>query len=78
LGVLAEFLDDLPYRSNIMRLTEDDWYRLSVGEQQAIIDGLKSKIRRYRKYNNDVDNWISFGTSEPGDAVYRIPLAMMP
>ncbi|MCK5418518.1 MAG: VWA domain-containing protein, partial [Desulfobacterales bacterium] len=47
LGVLAEFLDDLPYRSNIMRLTEEDWYRLSVGEQQAIVNNLKSKIRRY-------------------------------
>ena len=44
LGFLAEFLDDLPYRSSIMRLTEEDWYRLSVGEQQAIVDDLKSKI----------------------------------
>ncbi len=40
LGFLAEFLVDLPYRSSIMRLTEEDWYRLSVGEQQAIINNL--------------------------------------
>jgi serine/threonine-protein kinase PpkA len=78
LGVLAEFLDDLPYRSSIMRLTEDDWYRLSVGEQQALIDDLKSKLRRYQGYNNDVANWVSFGVSDPGDAVYRVPLSMMP
>ena len=78
LGVLAEFLDDLPYRSNIMRLTEEDWYRLSVGEQQAIINNLKSKIRRYTQIHDDVANWATFGAVEPGDAVYRIPLSLMP
>ena len=78
LGVLAEFLDDLPYRSNIMRLTEEDWYRLSVGEQQAIINNLKSKIRRYTHIHDDVDNWVTFGAEKPGDAVYRIPLSIMP
>ena len=78
LGFLSEFLEGLPYRSNIMRLTEEDWYRLSVGEQQAIIDDIKSKIRRYEAYHNDVSNWVSFGPGEPGDAVYRVPLNMMP
>lgn len=78
LGLLGEFLDDLPYRSSIMRLTEEDWYRMSVGEQQALVDDLKSKIRRYRQYNEDVSNWISFGSTEPGDSVYRVPLSIMP
>jgi serine/threonine-protein kinase PpkA len=78
LGALAEFLDDLPYRSNIMRLTEEDWYRLSVGEQQTIVNNLKSKIRRYTQIHDDVANWITFGAEEPGDAVYRIPLSLMP
>jgi serine/threonine-protein kinase PpkA len=78
LGFMAEFLDDLPYRSSIMRLTEEDWYRLSVGEQQAIVDDLKSKIRRYEAYHNDVTNWVSFGSGDPGEAVYRVPLGMMP
>jgi serine/threonine-protein kinase PpkA len=78
LGLLGEFLDDLPYRSSIMRLTEEDWYRMSVGEQQALVDDIKSKIRRYRQYNNDVSNWISFGSANPGDSVYRVPLSMMP
>ena len=78
LGILAEFLDGLPYRSSIMRLTEEDWYRLSVGEQQALVDDLKSKIRRYRQYHDDVENWVSFGTTDPGDSVYRVPLSVMP
>ena len=78
LGFLAEFLDDLPYRSSIMRLTEEDWYRMSVGEQQELVDSLKSKIRRYQQYHDDVGNWVDFGTTDPGDAVYRVPLKMMP
>jgi serine/threonine-protein kinase PpkA len=61
-----------------MRLTEEDWYRMSVGEQQALVDDIKSKIRRYQQYNNDVSNWISFGSTNPGDSVYRVPLSMMP
>jgi serine/threonine-protein kinase PpkA len=78
LGVLAEYIDDLPYRSNIMRLTEEDWYRLSVGEQQAIVNNLNSKIRRYTQIHDDVANWMTFGAAEPGDAVYRVPLSLMP
>jgi serine/threonine-protein kinase PpkA len=78
LGLIGEFLDDLPYRSSIMRLTEEDWYRMSVGEQQALIDDLKSKFKRYQQYHDDVDNWISFGATDPGDMVYRVPLSMMP
>ena len=78
LGILAEFLDDLPYRSNIMRLTEEDWYRLSLGEQQAFINNLKSKIKRYTQIHDDVANWTSFGAKEPGDAVYRVALSLMP
>ena len=78
LGLLGEFLDDLPYRSSIMRLTEEDWYRMSVGEQQALVDDIKSKIRRYQQYNNDVSSWLSFGSPDPGDSVYRVPLTMMP
>jgi serine/threonine-protein kinase PpkA len=61
-----------------MRLTEEDWYRMSVGEQQALVDDLKSKIKRYQQYHDDVDNWVSFGATAPGDMVYRVPLSMMP
>jgi serine/threonine-protein kinase PpkA len=42
------------------------------------VDDIKSKIRRYQQYNDDVSNWISFGATAPGDSVYRVPLSMMP
>ncbi|MBQ2477130.1 MAG: VWA domain-containing protein [Desulfovibrio sp.] len=78
LGVLGEFLEGLPYRSEVMLLKEDDWYRKSVGEQTAFINRLKSKIARYEEYDRDRANWESFGMSSAGDWVYRVPLDMLP
>jgi serine/threonine-protein kinase PpkA len=51
---------------------------VSVGEQQAIVNNLKSKIKRYTHIHDDVANWVTFGAAEPGDAVYRVPLSLMP
>jgi serine/threonine-protein kinase PpkA len=78
LGVLGEFLEGLPYKSDIMRLTEDDWYRMSIGEQTAFINRLKSRIARYEEYDRDTSNWESFGAPYAGDWVYRVPLNMLP
>ena len=78
MGVLGEFLDDLPYKSDIMLLTEEDWYRMSVGEQTAFVNRLKSRIARYEEYDKDRSNWESFGAKNTGDWVYRVPLSMLP
>lgn len=78
LGVLGEFLDDLPYKSDIMLLREEDWYRMSIGEQTAFINRLKSRLARYEEYDRDRDNWESFGQTNAGDWVYRVPLSMLP
>lgn len=78
LGVLGEFLDGLPYKSSVQRITEERWYALSVGEQTAFINELRSKIRLYAEFHDDKDNWESFGAANPGDAVYRVPLSMLP
>ena len=78
LGVLAEFLEGLPYKSDIMLLREEDWYRMSIGEQTAFINRLKSRLARYEEYDRDRANWESFGQSNAGDWVYRVPLNMLP
>ncbi|MDO5536474.1 MAG: vWA domain-containing protein [Desulfovibrionaceae bacterium] len=78
LGVLGEFLDGLPYRSEVMLLTEEDWYRKSVGEQTAFINRLKSKLSRYEEYDRDRDLWEGFGMYSANDWVCRIPLDMLP
>ncbi len=78
LGVLAEFLEGLPYKSDIMLLREEDWYRMSIGEQTAFVNRLKSRLARYEEYDKDRANWESFGQANAGDWVYRVPLSMLP
>ncbi|MDD2966163.1 MAG: VWA domain-containing protein [Desulfovibrionaceae bacterium] len=78
LGVLGEFLDGLPYKSDIMLLREEDWYRMSIGEQTAFVNRLKSRLARYEEYDKDSAHWESFGSPNTGDWVYRVPLSMLP
>lgn len=77
-GLLGEYLDGLPYRSKVLAMTQDLWLSLSVAEQQDFIDELESKIRLYETFHNDTANWVRFGAAEPGDALYRVPLATLP
>lgn len=77
-GVLGEYLEGLPYKSEILGLTEADWYSKSVGEQTQFIDHLRSRIARYDEYDKDRGNWESFGSPNPGDWVYRVPLTALP
>jgi serine/threonine-protein kinase PpkA len=77
-GVLGEYLDGLPYKSDILGMTESDWYNKSVGEQAQFINRLRSRIARYDEYDKDRANWESFGSPNPGDWVYRVPLTALP
>src|SRR5690606_13328467 len=77
-GVLGEYLEGLPYRSKSLNMTQDLWLSLSVAEQQDYIDELESKIRLYETFHNDIANWVRFGDAQPGDALYRVPLATLP
>ena len=78
LGVLGEFLEGLPYKSAVMDLTEEDWYRKSVGEQTAFINRLKSKLTLYDEYDRDKTQWEGFGINNASERVCRIPLDMLP
>lgn len=78
MGLMGEFLEGLPYKSDIMLLREEDWYRMSVGEQTAFVNRLKSRVARYEEYDKDRAHWESFGATNPGDWMYRVPLTMLP
>ena len=78
LGVLPEFLEGLPYVSWIMGMTAEGWSAMSSMEQDAKIRELESKIQLYKEYHNDTANWKSFGSPDPADAMYRVPLTSLP
>ncbi len=79
LGLLGEYLEDLPYRSRVLALDEATWNRWSIGEQVAFLDDLSARIRLYQRFHDDVDNWVMLdGGAAPGDAVYPVPLSALP
>ncbi len=79
LGLLGEYLEDLPYRSRVLALDEAMWNRWSIGEQVAFLDDLAARIRLYQRFHDDVDNWVALdGGASPGDAVYPVPLSALP
>lgn len=79
LGLLGEYLDDIPYRSQITALDEDTWAGMSIQEQEKFVRELYSKLRHYRIYNEDQTRWVSLSEeSDPRDYVYPIPLEALP
>jgi hypothetical protein len=76
---MGEYLEGLPYQSRIMGLDQDTWARMGVGQQQALIDDVKSKIALYQRFHDDVDRWVQLNPEgAAGDAVYPIPLDVLP
>lgn len=79
LGLLGEYLDGLPYKSDVMGLSRDVWTSWSVTEQEQLLDTLRRKLRLYRVFNEDADRWIRLASdADEGDAVYPVPLTALP
>ncbi len=79
LGLLGEYLDNVPYKSDVTSLDQETWKSMSGIEQEKFIRNLNSKVRYYQKCNADVDRWISLSEgSDPRENVYPIPLEMLP
>lgn len=79
LGLLGEYLDDLPYKSDVMALTRDDWVAWSTSEQEELLDKLRRKLRLYQLFNDDVGRWVALAPgADAGDTVYPVPLEALP
>lgn len=80
LGLMGEYLDDLPYRSKLMGIDQATWSAWSIAEQQALLNELEAKARLYERFHNDSALWVQLGGpgGNPGDAVYPIPIDALP
>lgn len=79
LGLMGEYLEDLPYQSEVLNLDEETWLSWDGLQQERFIRRLATKLRHYQRYNEDVDRWVSLAEgADPRDDVYPIPLEMMP
>lgn len=79
MGVLGEYLEDLPYQSEVLNLDEETWKSWDGLAQEKFIRNLSTKLRHYQRYNADVDRWVALANdSDARDNVYPVPLEMMP
>lgn len=79
LGVMGEYLEDLPYHSEVLNLDEETWKSWDGLAQEKFIRTLSTKLRHYQRFNADVDRWVSLAEgSDARDDVYPVPLEMMP
>jgi len=79
MGLMAEYLEGLPYLSEVLSLDEDTWKGMEGLEQERFIRRLTTKLRHYRRYNADTDRWVSLAPgSDPRDHVYPVPLEALP
>ena len=77
-GVVGEFLEGLPYRSQIMDLSEERWINAGT-ERREIIDGLRQKLSLYRRIHNNPANWTALHENAPdGEHVYAMPFSVLP
>jgi serine/threonine-protein kinase PpkA len=78
-GLVGEWLDDLPYTSQMMNLTEARWLSRSFAEQQEVLDAIEEKIQLYRRIHDDTDRWITLAPDAPkGETVTTVPLDALP
>ena len=79
MGLMAEYLDGLPYKSDVLSLDEETWKGMEGLEQEKFIRRLNTKLKYYQRYNADVDRWVSLAEgSDPRDHVYPVPLEALP
>ncbi len=78
IGGSLEYLDRLPYRSTILRMTEDRWLQ-SAMMRRDVIDGLRQKLTQYRKWLFDAGVWTPPYEGAPdGEHVYAMPFDVLP
>ncbi len=79
MGLLGEYLDDLPYKSRIQELDEESWSAMGADEQNRLIEDLEQKLKFYQNCNDDTDRWVKLADgAAASDSVYPIPLEALP
>lgn len=79
LGLIGEYIDDLPYKSKVMGIDQDIWQSWSISEQQFFLDEIERKLALYQKINDDADRWVALSSNAPAsEYVYPIPIDALP
>lgn len=78
-GLIPEFLEGLPYQSQLMAITNELWSSWSADEQNEFINALDAKIEAYKKIHNTPEGWIALNKGDDIDEyVYPVSLDLLP
>jgi serine/threonine-protein kinase PpkA len=76
---MGELLQDLPYKSEVQDITNDDWVSKSRADQREILDRLKSKVHYFDEIYAAPNLWTAlYSAAPPGETVYPMPLSSLP
>ena len=79
MGLMQEYIEDLPYQSDVMKLSLDDWESWPVKRQVMFVHKLEEKMAYYRALHDHTDLWISpGGGAVTGSSVFALALEMLP
>lgn len=78
LGGALEYLDRLPYKSQVLGMSAERWSQ-SAMFRRSIIDGMRQKLAQYRKWLFDRDVWTELYDGAPdGEYVFAMPFDVLP
>lgn len=79
LGYMREYIEGLPYQSEVMNIDLSDWQQWSAGRQFEFVNQLDAKAAYYKALHDNVDLWVSLdGGAVDGDSVYPLLLEALP
>lgn len=78
LGSAFEFLDRLPYKSQVLGMTRQRWAE-SAMIRRSMIDGMRQKLAQYRKWLFASTLWTPLYDGAPdGEHVFAMPFDVLP
>ncbi|HMB73482.1 MAG TPA: vWA domain-containing protein [Gammaproteobacteria bacterium] len=79
LGYMREYIEGLPYQSEVMNLDLANWQTWTAVQQFEFINSLDSKVAYYRALHDNLDLWVSLDRGPiDGDSVYPLLLEALP
>jgi hypothetical protein len=78
-GLLPAFIESLPYKSDILSLTEDMFASMTADQRSQLEWSVLAKLDQYRTINEQVDAWFRINETDPDqDMVYPLHLDYLP
>ena len=78
-GLLPAFIQSLPYRSDILSLTDDMFASMTAEQRSKLEWSILAKLEQYRAINEQVDAWFRLNDADPDkELVYPLHLDYLP